>query len=122
MTTTEPITDEDFRAAMDRLARTEDGRLLYLFLQRRLMTTPATVKSGPLRVDLGQRMFAAQLMGLMTRGIQDSAGRTGSADGHGGGDKPIVFAVTGPSRVGGSGGAGRRIGADTRIPGWDRDD
>jgi hypothetical protein len=121
----EGLTDEDLHKAIDRLARTPDGRILYLFLQRRLMGVPASSKSGALRTDHGERMFAAKLIGLMATGIAESGGASSSSgDGStGSGDKPIVFAVPQPRRVAGTGrGIGRRITEQTRVPGYDRDE
>jgi hypothetical protein len=38
---------------------TPDGRNLYIFLQRRLMKVPTQKQRGALRVDQGERSFAA---------------------------------------------------------------
>lgn len=104
------INDTQLHEAIDRIARSADGQLLYLFLQRRLMaivTDPSTLPT-----DNGQRILAATLMGLMAKGIVESGGYS----------EPIcTFAVAGPRAVSGSGsrGAGRRITSDTFIPGYD---
>jgi hypothetical protein len=116
------IEDKHLYEAIDRIARTPDGRTLYLFLQKRLMAIPTSAKTGALRSDHGERYFASQLMGLMAKGIEDSGRRTGSSgDTSGGSAEPlVVFALAEPRSVGGgSRGAGRRITADTRVPGWD---
>jgi hypothetical protein len=81
-----------------------------LFLQRRLMAVD--IDASTLPTTNGQRILAATLMGLMAKGIAESGGRS----------EPIcTFAVAGPRAVSGSGsrGAGRRITADTFIPGYD---
>jgi hypothetical protein len=114
MTPTDPIANEQFHNAIDRLARTEDGRSLYLFLQRRLMGVSGATDDGALRLDNGERSFASKLIGLMAKGIQESGGRTSS-------EQPVVFAVAGPRAVSGARGAGRRVTIDTRVPGWDPD-
>jgi hypothetical protein len=123
MTPLEPISDEQFRNAIDRLARSDDGRTLYLFLQRSLMAVPMALDDGALRAHHGERMFAAKLIGLMAKGISESGGRSdasGPGSGSGGGDQPIVFAVAGPRRVADAGraGSGRRVTRDTVVPGW----
>lgn len=119
MNPAEPLTDEQFRNALDRVARTEDGRTLYLFLQRRLMGVCSSLEDGALRDDQGERSFAAKLIGLMAKGIAESGGRTTSDNGSstGSGDQPIVFAVPQPRSVARRGG-NRRVTADTVIPGW----
>ena len=108
------ITDDQLHAAVDRLARSEDGHTLYLFLQKRLMAVSTGQDLGALYADQGERMFAAKLIGLMSTGIRESGGRNTSTDGSGGlsPDQPITFAVPGPR------GAGRRVTADTRVAGW----
>lgn len=115
-----PLEDKDFHEAMERLSRTRDGRTLYLFLQRRMMAVATSSKSGALRVDQGERMFAAKLIGLMAKGIADSGGRIDSSSTGGTSDQPIVFAVSGPRRITDAG-TRRRVTADTRVAGWDRD-
>jgi hypothetical protein len=117
---TAPLDDERFHQAMEQIARTAEGQIFYLFLQRRLMAVPADLKGGALRADAGERRFAAKLIGLMGKGIQESGGRTGSSI-DGGREQPIVFSVAGPRRIADPGsGAGRRVNADTRVAGWDR--
>jgi hypothetical protein len=118
MTPTDPIQAEQLRNAIDRLARTEDGRTLYLFLQRRLMGVCHLPDDGALRSDNGERKFAAALMGLMAKGIQESGGRASSSSDGSGGDQPIVFAVAGPRAVREQRGAGRRVDRDTVVPGY----
>jgi hypothetical protein len=107
--------------AVDRIARSPDGATFYVFLQRRLMTVLATDSEGALRIDQGERMFAAKLIGLMAKGILESGGRTGNTSGStGDGEQPIVVPSAGPRRVGRTGNpGGRRITADTRVPGYD---
>lgn len=116
------IEDKQLHAAIDAIARTEHGRTLYLFLQKRLMGVCSSYDSGALQADHGERTFAAKLIALMSKGIAESGGRSTSSDGTGGisPDHPIVFAVPQPRSVGDSSrGARRRITADTRVPGYD---
>lgn len=115
------ITDTQFHAALDRIARSDDGRTLYLFLQRRLMAVCSVDSESALRSDNGERMFASKLIGLMATGIRESGGSNTSTDGTGGisPDQPITFAVAGPRAVSERRGAGRRITADTRVAGYD---
>jgi hypothetical protein len=121
MTPEAPVTEDQFHAAIDRLARSEDGRSLYLYLQRRRMAVTTLTKTSALRRDDGERQFAAHLMSLMAKGIAESGGRTGSSS-RTDGEQPIVFAVAGPRRVSDIAGAGRRVSRDTHVPGWDRTD
>lgn len=114
------LTDAQFHAAIDRLARTEDGRTLYLFLQKRLMGVATAESDGALREDQGERRFASKLIGLMAQGIRESGGSNTSTDGTGGvsPDQPITFAVAGPRAVSSPRGAGRRVTGDTHVAGY----
>jgi len=110
--------------AIDRIARTPDGAAFYVFLQRRLMSISLAESDGALRLDHGERTFAAKLIGLMAKGISESGGRTGSssnAGGTDGGEQPLVVPQPKPVRVAGAGGSRRRINADTVVPGWNDD-
>jgi len=75
------ISDEDLDKALDRIARTADGELLYRFCQRKLMEALAdhSPKQGALRVAHGERRFAQLLMAKMAKGIDESGGRTDSS-------------------------------------------
>lgn len=106
------ITDDELHQAWDRIARTADGRTIYLHLQRRLMAVCAAADDSTLREDSGERKFAAKLIGLMAKGIEESGGSS---------DSIITFAVAGGHAVSRSRGAGRRISESDRIPGWDTD-
>lgn len=106
--------------AIDRIARTPDGAALYVFLQRRLMTIPIADGEGALRLDLGERTFAAKLIAYMAKGIFESGGRTGitgSSIGPDGREQPLVVPSPKPVRVSGSG-SRRRINAYTVVAGW----
>ena len=105
------ITDNQMHEATDRIARSADGQMLYLFLQRKLMGVAVNAEDSALRSLEGQRILAASLMGLMAKGIVESGGHS----------EPIcTFAVAGPRAVASaSRGAGRRITDNTFIPGYD---
>ena len=119
---THPINEKLLLEAIDRIARTPDGRSLYMYLQKRLMAVPTSDDVSALNSDTGERRFAARLIGLMATGMAESGGRTGSSDSGPSGEQPIVFAVAKPVALGGARGAGRRIGPDTRVPGYDLPD
>lgn len=104
------ISDADFHAAWDRVARSADGHTIYLHLQKRLMGVVASSDDSTLREDNGERKFAARLIGLMAQGIEASASGLAAST--------ITFSVNGPRAVARPGGAGRRITADTHVAGW----
>jgi hypothetical protein len=115
-----PIDEKFLFEAIDRIARTPDGRMQYLWLQRRLMMVRSSDDPSALNSDNGERRFAASLMGLMATGISESGGRTsGDSTGPGSPEQPIVIAVAKPVPTGRGSGAGRRITSDTRVPGYD---
>jgi hypothetical protein len=115
------ITDDLLKEAIDRIARTPDGRLLYLWLQRRMMGVCASTEPGALQTDHGERRFASTLIGLMAKGMDESGGRDTSTGGRGTSEPAIIFALPRPVASPDSRGAGRRITADTRVPGYDRE-
>jgi len=119
------IENKQLHEAIDRIAHTEDGRILYLFLQKQLMAVTTTTESGALLKNEGQRTFAAKLIGLMGKGIAESGGRTSSntdgTSGSGNAEHAIVFVAPQPRAVSGSRGAGRRVTHDTHVPGYDDD-
>ena len=104
------ISDEEMAKAIDRLARTDDGLLLYRYFQRVLCSVSTSPNDGALREHNGRRSFAAELMGHMAKGIRESGRPT---------DPALTFAVAGSRRVAPSGGAGRRVTLDTAVPGYD---
>ena len=93
--------------AIDRIARTADGAILYRYLQKMLCGVAGVEASDcALRQYEGRRMFASELMGLMAGGITDS-------------DRyAITFVRSADKRAPASRGAARRINADTIVPGW----
>jgi hypothetical protein len=112
--------------AIDRIARTPDGATFYVFLQRRLMSISLAETDGALRLDQGERTFAAKLIAAMAKGIFESGGRTGSSDGTsstGDGEQPIVLPGAKPVRSGRERNpGGRRSTEYTRVPGYDSDE
>jgi hypothetical protein len=121
---TDPINPKLVLEAIDRIARTPDGVSLYLFCQNKLMTLPASSKISTLRKLEGERSFALEIIGHMTKGLIESGGRPSISGSPGStiDEQPIVFAVPKPVAVGGPRGAGRRIGPNTRVPGYDPPD
>ena len=121
------LIDEKFlkeaNEAIERIARTPDGRVLYLYCQGRLMRGTTTTDAGALQRSEGERTFAFQLMRLMATGIAES-GRadTRGTSGSPSGEQPIVIAAPKPVDLGRPGGAGRRITEHTRVPGYDPPD
>ena len=118
---TDPINPKLVLEAIDRIARTPDGVSLYLFCQNKLMTIAGTGKASTLRGLEGERRFALEIIGHMTKGLIESGGRPSISGSPGStiDEQPIVFAVPKPVAVGGPRGAGRRITEHTRVPGYD---
>ena len=105
------ITEEVLREALHRIATTSDGELLYRYLQKALCRVAAgAAEHGALAMNEGRRIFAAELMGLMSGGIRvrDAVVCFSVAE-----RKPDAGAVFKP-RPG-----GRRISADTYVAGFD---
>jgi hypothetical protein len=102
------IENKDVLEAIDRIARTPDGQMLFHHLQKILLNVATPdVNDGALRQLEGRRMFASELMGLMAKGIADS-------------DRyAITFVRSASEPKPAARGAARRITADTRVPGWD---
>jgi hypothetical protein len=113
-------TQKEIEASIDRIAMSPDGANLYIFLQRKLMKVIDPNSRGALRANLGERIFASELIGLMARGIAESVNRTSSSGSSGGAEQPVVLPTGKPVSTGGPRGAGRRITEHTHVPGWDR--
>lgn len=110
------ISQKDIAEAMDRIARTPDGELLYLHLQKVCMgVLPRDADLCALPVQEGRRRFAHDLMAFMAEGIRTSA-RSGA--------RPVTFAVASASSGASPGrssfrGAGRRVTLADSVPGFD---
>ena len=74
-----PVTEE--AEAIDRIARTHDGRLLHRYLRRVLETVADIQDTGALQSHNGRRTLARDLMRLMAPGIEGTSDR---------GDHPIL--------------------------------
>lgn len=100
------ITDDDLNLALDRIARTPDGELLYRYFQKVLMGVLTDVDPGrsALRTNHGRRSLAAELMGRMAKGIDESAGRSSDDTSDTGKrtERPVVFVARQPARIAGS--------------------
>jgi hypothetical protein len=90
--------------ALARFARSADGRVFYLGLQKVLMGVPSENSEGALRENLGRRRFASELMAVMAEGMSES---NPSDDPR---DRAIVFTLAKPVAVSGARGARRRVG------------
>ena len=103
------ITLDEFAQALDRIARTGDGAILYRYLQRTLCGVMAgPVEPSALAAQHGRRIFASELMGLMASGIE-THDRT---------DAIVSFRLRSEPRRE-SRGVARRIGPDDYVPGFD---
>ncbi len=92
------ITDEDIAQAVDRIARTADGELLYRYLQRIVLFVPdLSAEVCALRIDQGRRRFAADLMALMAKGIDERGGSSSSNPDGKRSERTVVFASRGAS-------------------------
>ena len=107
------IDPDDFRAALDRIARTADGAVLYRWLQKALCAVYAgAIEPCALSRLEGRRMLASELMGLMSPGIE-THDRT---------DAIVAFRLRSEPRRDEPRGVRRRIGPDTVVPGYDGPD
>ena len=103
------IESKDIQEAWDRVARTSDGLVIYRHLQRIVMGTAGPDDGALPRLE-GRRKLAADLMAYMAEGIADN-------------DRTcITFAVAKPVPTTGTRGAGRRVTANTFVPGYDTAD
>jgi hypothetical protein len=100
------IENQAIHEALDRIARSGDGNLLYRFCQKVVCEICLDPSDGALRQHEGRRRFAAELMAHMAEGIQDS-------DRH-----AITFARARSAPDTRPRGAARRVTADTTVAGW----
>jgi hypothetical protein len=89
------VDDELLDKAIDRIARTSDGAMLYLFLQKALSAVPLDTSGYALPQNHGRRSFASELMAKMAAGIRDAHGGRDPTD------SPITFAVREPVKLAG---------------------
>lgn len=98
--------------ALQRFARTPDGTLFYLKLQKVLAGIPATTESGALQENLGRRRFAAELMAVMAEAMAEPVS-DGSDDAKrrlASGERPVIFQLQrGVAVATGPRGARRRV-------------
>ena len=87
------ISQNDLHRAVDRIARSEDGHLLYRYFQQALCGVLVNAADGALREDNGRRRFASELMGLMAKGIEESGGPGTTS-------KPVTFSRQQPAASG----------------------
>lgn len=108
--------DEE-RRAIDMIARTPEGILLHRYLRRELEFCPDGIDGGTLLGLHGRRSLARDLMRHMASGIEATGAKNG---GSGSADAAILNHAGGAVRVRPDRrGAGRRITADTIVPGYD---
>jgi hypothetical protein len=104
-----PVTEEI--EALDRIARTHDGRLLHRYLRRVLEAVYDFADETALRSHTGRRTLARDLMGHMAQGIEGTSGRRDEQRG----DEPILNrssrSATGVRRRPGS----RRVKPDPNV-------
>lgn len=101
------IEEEHLRNAVKRIALTGDGRILHVYLQRKLMEVcPNPGVAGALPLFEGERRFASELKALMDSALseQPSDGPAGPTT-----ERPIVVARPSGLSIAGSGGARRRV-------------
>jgi hypothetical protein len=105
------IDEKIINDAIDRIACTSDGEILYRYLQQVVCETSIPPTDSALREHSGRRRFAADLMGLMAKGIDASGGRNGS-------ERPVILGRREP------GDARRKLSAREWLAGqpkWDDD-
>lgn len=115
------IEQKDWLEALKRISLTEDGWLLYCGLHKVAisMVDGADPAISALRRLDGRRSLAREMMAVMAEGIDERGKRAGTDKLS---DAPVAFAQPKPVAIRTAGrGAGRRIDANTRVPGWDRD-
>lgn len=104
------LDNKELREAWDRVARTSDGLTIYRHLQKVCLEKAPSIDGGALPFFEGRRSLAFDLMANMSEGIGDN-------------DRACVTFRTAKSATStGTRGAGRRITADTFVPGYDTPD
>lgn len=103
---------QEAKEAMDRIARTPDGFVLYRYLQKELCSICPENIQGALRRHEGRRSLARDLMTLMGEGIDASVRRDGN-------EQPVIL-----QRDGGSNQPRRRQSVRdyvASLPSWSDD-
>jgi hypothetical protein len=103
--------EKEIKEAIDRIARTADGEILYRYLQQEVCEIVSPANESALREHNGRRRFASDLMTLMGKGIDASGGRNGT-------ERPVVFARHEPAD------ASKRLSPRewlSKQPKWDDD-
>jgi hypothetical protein len=106
------IDDKLVHEALQRFARTPDGRVFYVGLQKLLMAVVSSETEGALRENLGRRRFASELMAVMAEVMSEIKDSDDPRD------RPIVFTLSKPVAGYGARGARRRVSAtkpDTEL-------
>lgn len=105
-----PVQEEDL--AIARIAASADGFLLHRRLRRVLEGVVETDDPGALQRQTGRRTLARDLMLIMAEAIEaKSAGRDHT------GSEPVLVRGA-PARAYSRRGPGRRVTADSTVPGW----
>lgn len=105
--------------ALERIARTEDGWLLFCGLHKVAISLPEPgAKSGALRDHHGRRTLAREIMDLMSEGIDERGRRTGTSGTDKLSEQPVAFARPKPVAVSRGHGTGRRIAPSDGSDGW----
>lgn len=104
------IDDKLVHEALQRFARTPDGRAFYVGLQKVLMGVPSDNSDGALRENLGRRRFASELMAVMAEVMSEN---DQSDDPRG---RPIIFTFAKPVAGARSRGARRRVSGTGTEP------
>lgn len=86
------ITEADMFNAIDRIARTTDGLLLYRWLQNKRLEVFYHGPDSALRSHEGERILASTLMFRMQEGIDASGGRIDSAGDGKPSERPVILA------------------------------
>jgi hypothetical protein len=97
------MTDEEMTSAIDRIARTADGLMLYRYFQHVAMSDDPGTGVGALLKFSGRRSFARELMALMGKGVDESGGSRRPTE------QPVVFAGRKPVVGERRGSAERRV-------------
>ena len=100
------VFDDEINESLANIAKTRDGRVLHIFLQKAVMALAPDPMSGALQVFEGGRRFAQQIKAVMDVSIaENSSGGTKS-------EQLVVIVPRGAVSVAGTRGARRRVSPD----------